>query len=108
MKKVTVLQLSGCPYCEELIEKLDKKGIPYSLIDANNNGELADEIEALLNTDIYPIILIKIYNQYTYFIFRAKTYEELGETSIKGSSKIGVTDVNAMVEAILNLTSYAI
>ena len=108
MKKVTVLRLSGCPFCEELIEQLDWREVSYTSIDANDNGELADDIEALLNTDIYPIIIIKINDQSPYFIFRAKTYKELGETSMKDGSKIGVMDVNTMVETVLNKTSHAI
>lgn len=103
MKKVTVLRLSGCSYCEELVEKLEANSIPYIPIDANENGKLADKIEALLNTDIYPIVILEINNNPPFFIFRAKDYDEIGESVVEGGVKVGAISIDAIVEIISNL-----
>ncbi len=42
MKKVTVLRLSGCGHCKDLVGALDKAGVKYTSIDADENGEFAD------------------------------------------------------------------
>lgn len=103
MKKVTVLRLSGCSYCEELIEKLEAKNIPYTSIDANENGKLADKIEDLIGTDVYPIVILEVNNNSPFFIFRAKDYEEIGESIVKGGVRIGAISIDAIVEIISNL-----
>lgn len=103
MKKVTVLRLSGCKYCEELIDELDKKGINYKSIDANENGALADKVEALLKVNVYPIVILEVSGLPTIFIFRAQTSDELGESMVEGGKKMGVVDINSMVNIILKL-----
>lgn len=103
MKKVTVLRLSGCSFCEELVEKLEANNIPYIPIDANANGKLADKIEALLNTEIYPIVILELGNNPPFYLFRANEYDEVGESTVNGGIKVGTISIDAMVEIISNL-----
>lgn len=103
MKKVTVLRLSGCGHCKDLVEALDKAGVKYTSIDADENGRFADKIEEIVNTDTYPIVIIEVEGLFPFYIFRAQTYEEVGEASLKNAVKIGTMSVESMVEVILNL-----
>ena len=103
MKKVTVLRLGGCKYCEELVDELGRRGINYKSIDANENGALADKVEALIKTDTYPIVILEISGLPTLFLFRAQTSDELGEFMVDGGKKMGVVDVNSMVNIISKL-----
>lgn len=103
MKKVTVLRLSGCSYCEELVEKLDKENIEYTSLDANKNGALADEVEELLDTDLYPITILEIEGLSPFFLFRAETYDEVGEAVVGNAVKVGVSSIDSMVYTLLKL-----
>ncbi len=103
MKKVTVLRLSGCGHCKDLIGALDKAGVKYTSIDADENGEFADKIEEIVNTEVYPIVIIEVERLFPFYIFRAQTYEEMGEASLDNAVKIGTMSIESMVEIILNL-----
>lgn len=103
MKKVTVLRLSGCRFCEELVEKLDNSGIAYTALDANENGELADQVEDYLNTTIYPMVLVENSNPALVYIVRAKEEGQAGEFTLKEGIKIVVTSVDSMINVILKL-----
>ena len=49
MVKVIVLGLSGCGHCETLVNRLEEERIPFSFLDADKEGKLADKLEALLD-----------------------------------------------------------
>ena len=59
MEKVIVLGLPDCSHCKTLVEGLDDKGILYKLLDANTDSKLADRMESLLKTEVYPIVIIE-------------------------------------------------
>lgn len=103
MKKVTVLRLSGCRFCEELVEKLDTTSIMYTALDANKNGELADQVEGHLNTTIYPIVIVENSDPTLVYIVRAEGGEQVGKFTLKKGIKIVVTSVDSMINVISKL-----
>lgn len=102
MKKVTVLRLSGCRYCEELSNKLDNLGIKYTSLDADEHEDFADKVEDLIGTNSYPIVIIDVPKLFPFFIYRAETMKEVGEASLKNAVKIGTLSIDSMAEITLN------
>lgn len=100
MKKIKVVRLAGCNWCEALIEKLDAYKMVYETIDANENSKLADQLEDLLNTEYYPIIIVETEELSTY-IYRPKKLDDTGYTSL-GSKviKIGCLTIDSMFAQI--------
>ena len=103
-KKVTVLRLSGCTYCEELIGELNIHGVEYTSYDADEVSDYADWVEEKIGTNTYPIVILEIGDLAPFYIFRAEDYEDMGESSLEDAVKIGTMSINSMVEIILNLT----
>lgn len=102
MKKIKVVQLSGCNWCALLMGALKSHNITYESIDADKEGALADQLEDLLNTTYYPIVLIET-NTMTSYIFRAVDVAGVGITSLGSKTeKIGCIDIDTMVTQILN------
>jgi glutaredoxin len=108
MKKVTVLRLSGCMFCEDLIEGLDNIGLEYEAYDADEHSKFADNIEAIVDTNAYPIVIVGMANENPYFLFRAEVYSEVGEVPIEEGVKVGTLSIGEMIEKILKLTEYAV
>ena len=103
MKKVKVLRLSGCPHCRSFITALDDLGITYTSIDANDNGKLADEVELLLDTYIYPIVIVTTPDTKTY-LHLADNSAELGYYPLNYQvSKIACATTDEMVEQLKTL-----
>jgi hypothetical protein len=59
MERVIVLGLGGCTHCDSLVVNLTQEGVAFDFIDANVDGKLADRMEALLKTEVYPMIIIE-------------------------------------------------
>lgn len=55
---ITVYTLTGCKTCKELLSRLNALSLPYRNIDVEANEELAENLENLLNTSMYPIVQI--------------------------------------------------
>lgn len=102
-RKITVLRLSGCSYCEELIRELNIHGIEYTSFDAEEVPDYADEVEEKIGTNAYPIVILEIGKLAPFYIFRAEDYNDMGESSLGDAVKIGTISINSMVEIILNL-----
>lgn len=93
--------LPGCHWCRALTGELDELRIPYSFIDANENGELADKMEALLDADEYPMILISNDSQIIYYIYRPSKVTELGLGKVSHNIyKMGCVTIDSMVSTI--------
>ena len=102
MKEIKVLRLSGCNWCKALVNKLNELDISFKEIDANENGPLADELEAYLKTTYYPIVIIDFEDQVTY-LYRPIKAEEVGYYTLgPGMLKIGCLTAEAMLTQILN------
>lgn len=100
MKKIKVVRLAGCSWCEALIEKLDAHKMVYETIDADQDSRLADQLEDLLNTEYYPIIILETDELSTY-IFRPTKMEDTGYTSLGSKvGKIGCHTIEAMFSQI--------
>ena len=98
MNKVTVLRLSGCRYCSELLEKLDDAGVRYTSLDADENEKYADDVEDLIGTNSYPIVIVEVKKLFPFFIFRAETTDQVGEEPLENAVKIGTLSIDSMVE----------
>ena len=103
MKKIKVVRLSGCSWCESLTSQLDKLNLTYESIDANVNDDLADKLEDLLDTVSYPIVGIES-PTISYYLFRPKDTKGVGRTIISNSiTKIGCLTAEEMITQIKNL-----
>lgn len=105
MKKVTVLRLSGCSYCEELVEAFDREGIIYQSVDANENEKLADDVEDFLGVNTYPIVLVSSSKKGlpSFYFYRADSLELVGESIKHGAVRVGHYDLNSMIDNIINI-----
>lgn len=56
---IRLLTLSGCRYCEWLMNDLNNNNIPYVNIDAEEWSNISDKIEEEYKTSSYPIVLIE-------------------------------------------------
>lgn len=102
MKKVTVFRLSGCSYCEELVTKLEAHGIEYESIDADENSDLADEIEDLLEVYVYPIVILKSESDALCYLFRASDYDQTRAVFIDNGIKKGFMTIDHLIQEIIN------
>lgn len=104
MKKVRVLRLSTCRYCKELIEKLDREGITYESIDADKYGDIADKVEDFTGILNYPIVIITSTTSLpTFYLFKASSTEELGESVLGSAVKVGHLTIDSLLENLINL-----
>lgn len=102
MKKVTVLRLSGCSYCEELVGMLEARKIEFESIDADSNSDLADEIEDLLDVFVYPIVILETSSKVPSFLFRASNYDQTHVLPVEGGVKKGFISMDHLVQEIIN------
>jgi len=93
---MNIYTLSHCKYCKWLLTELDQRGILYKNIDADVNGELADRVESLVDTNAYPIVHIPKGTLNLYFA------SEIGPNKITNSSyKISTyTSIPHLIELI--------
>lgn len=102
-REIKVLVLDGCSYCEELKEELEAIGLQPMYLDANKETQLADYVEAILDTLNYPIIKIEQPVD-TYFLFRPNKLKQVGKVSIGlNNYKIGCLSINDMVKNVVDL-----
>lgn len=101
MEKVIVLGLRGCGNCNALIESLNEKNIPFEFRDADlkEHSNLADRMEALLKTQIYPMVILEGTYSTKYF-YLANTLEEAKEIPISYATKIGCVSPESMATLI--------
>ena len=100
MKKIKVVRLAGCSWCEALIEKLDAYKIEYKTVDADQNSRLADQLEDLLNTEYYPIIILET-DELTTYIYRPKKMDDAGYTWLSDRvGKVACFTIDAMLAQI--------
>lgn len=90
MEKVIVLGLRGCGNCNALIESLNEKNIPFEFrnADLKEHSTLADRMEALLETHIYPIVIFEGTYSTKYF-YLVDSLEDAKETPISYVTKVG-------------------
>ena len=101
MEKVIVLGLSGCSYCNALVESLAKANIPFEFrdVDLKEHSVLADRMEALLQTSDYPMIIIEGIGN-TKSLYRVNTIDEAKESSVSFGTKIGCVSTDSMVAIV--------
>lgn len=72
----------------------------YETVDANEDSRLADQLEDLLNTEYYPIIILETDELSTY-IYRPSKVDDAGYTSLGSKvGKIGCLTIEAMFAQI--------
>jgi glutaredoxin len=99
MVKVIVLGLSGCGHCETLVNRLEEERIPFSFLDADKEGKLADKLEALLDTETYPIVILENSIKKT-FLYRVNSINEAKTLNIGEDTKVGCVTIDNMVASI--------
>lgn len=100
MVKVIVLGLSGCGHCETLVSKLEEEKVPFNFLDADKEDELADKLEAQLDTKVYPIVILESGMEKTY-LYRVSSISEAKTVHwLNGETKVGCVTVDNMVAAI--------
>lgn len=105
MLKVRVLGLRGCGHCEILVEELTKSQINFTLLDANENGSLADKVEDFLGIEEYPIVIVES-GRASYYIFRGQAFEQLNEVASGTVVKKGCLSSYDMASYITKLIKY--
>ena len=102
MKKIKVVLLTGCGWCAHLKDILNANNVSFETIDADKEGTLADQLEDLLNTTSYPIVIVET-DAMSSYIYRASDVAGVGITSLGSKTeKIGCIDMETMVTQILN------
>lgn len=98
MERVIVLGLSGCRHCDALVVGLTQEGISFEFKDVNlkEHSKLADKVEALLETNTYPIIILDR-PQGTVYLYRVDTINEAKESSINYVTKVGCVSTDSMI-----------
>jgi glutaredoxin len=99
MVKVIVLGLSGCGHCETLINRLKEEKVPFNFLDADKEGKLADKLEALLNTETYPIVILEGLIEKTY-LYRVSSINEAKTVNTGQGIKVGCVTIDNMVASI--------
>jgi glutaredoxin len=99
MERVIVLGLSGCSHCEALSQSLKEEKIPFEFIDADVNDKLADRMESLLKTEVYPMVIIEK-SEGSIYLYRAATLKEAKEYPISYATKVGCVSTDSMVTTI--------
>lgn len=101
MIKVEVLGLGGCARCNALVHNLGRKGIPFSFTDVNGDNALADEVEALLDTEEYPIVILSDNTGVLYYIYSPDTVGGMGlSKASNGVPKIGCPSVDKIASNV--------
>lgn len=97
MRKVKVLGLTACSWCNAVKKELDAEGIPYTFLDADELSELADTLEELLRTEDYPIIMVGNEGSWDY-VFRAGFFLDMGLHDLpNGSIAIGTHNLEGLI-----------
>lgn len=96
---VKVLRLGGCGWCKEVVYRLEEAGVKFESLDANEEEELADRVEALLDTLLYPIIIIDRPID-TWYIFRPQNEKEIDKITPIGfkNFKLGCNTIEDLVK----------
>lgn len=56
--KIKIVGLSGCARCSDIKERFELAGIMFDWTTCEQNPQHCDNLEALINSTIYPVVLI--------------------------------------------------
>lgn len=65
---INIYTLKDCSFCKETLAKLDREGILYNNIDADENDQLVSRIETALSSSIYPMVSLPLGNRNAWII----------------------------------------
>lgn len=102
--KVRVLRLGGCGWCGEVTKRLTESSIEFESIDANKEDDLADRVESLLDTLLYPIVIVERPGD-TWYVFRPSHEREVNKVVAVGPRdyKVGYNTITDIVETVVEL-----
>ena len=103
MEKIKVLTLNGCKHCKALLSSLEATNIPFETLDADQNSNLADRMEAILKVTEYPMVILEAPSGSQYsaiYFYRENSYEQAKPTPIGYAVKIGCVSTDMMVDQI--------
>lgn len=102
-KRIRVLYLKGCEHCTEYKEGLDKNNISCEFLEADDNDELADSVEELLGIDNYPITIIEMGKETTFF-YLTSDGSKLGPRRIATNVvAVGCIDISNMLSNTISI-----
>jgi glutaredoxin len=58
MSKVIVFTMKGCPWCQQLKEQFDEKGIEYEAKDVDEYSTMYDNFVKITESDLLPAMLV--------------------------------------------------
>ena len=100
MNNIKVYTLQGCDKCESFKKALTKKGLIYKEISCETNPTECDKIEAITNTDSYPMSIIED-SDGVKVLYVAEKYTDMGTRQIEsGTTVIGVYSIDNMLDLI--------
>jgi len=101
MEKVIVLGLRGCVHCNALSNSLKEQKIPFEFrdVDLKEHSDLADRMEALLKTNVYPMVIIERLEGNIY-LYREDSYEKAVPSPVAFATKVGCVTITSMIEQI--------
>ena len=78
--KIVIATLPGCSKCKSLIDKLNEKDLEYVNVPCDKDPKMCDQIESLVKTSLYPMVIVKDTTQnLNYIYFNGFDYNELGK-----------------------------
>lgn len=80
--KIKIVGLSSCGRCKALAQKLKEEKIKFEFSDCDRNPQNCDNLEALTNTQLYPMLLIEDHDDNLLEVYYLTEHYE---TMIKGS-----------------------
>lgn len=57
MADITLYELSGCPYCAKVVDKLDELGLDYDSIEVPRSHSERTEVKEISNQTGVPVII---------------------------------------------------
>ena len=100
MNKIKVYVLQGCNKCAFFKKELATRGLSYKEISCETDPTECDKIEAVTNTDSYPMVIIENINSVK-VLYIADNYKDLGTRQIEsGTTVIGLHSIDNMLDLI--------
>lgn len=106
---IRIAGLSDCKFCKSLKQKLGEKGIDHTFFDCDKNSENCGSLEALTDSDYYPMVLIQdTENNLLEVYFYTQNYEKMikGSYTQNGIRLIPTHSIDSMVKYIENRLNF--
>lgn len=103
---INLLALEKCKNCEKIELLFMENNIKFNYIDGDTNSEYYNDTENLINTSVYPILILEeLAGNTVEILYLAKEYADVGKRLPLGNktTAISLYSVNEMLEYIKNM-----